>query len=260
MASSKLIITQQRLGSLSLPATEDEEVFLYEWCGSAIIAKDNANQELQTARASLRDKDAQIKKLEENFNELVNLKHNHEKELLEKFSLLLNEKKLKIRDQQRLLSGSNSDTAKHETGPPKTKSSGRAGPSRTGKRKVGEDTQALKDGGSDDEQMDIDKEPEPPAASGSDQEDALTPDRESTASEAESESHSPPIVQRPRRTADTSKGISKDSTAHTKKGGASSASQDVSPPPPKRNLPFQQKKAPVAAPSNGSETESDDEL
>ncbi|RDL38211.1 Uncharacterized protein BP5553_02551 [Venustampulla echinocandica] len=250
----------QRLGTLSLPATEDEEVFLYEWCGSAIVAKDSASEELQIARSNLREKDAQVKKLEESFNELVNLKNSHEKALLEKFSLLLNEKKLKIRDQQRLLSSSNIDLAKHETGPRIKNTSARAGPSRAGKRKMGEDTQALKDDESDDEQMDIDNEAAQSPANDSEQEEAHTPDPESTASEAESESDGPLVLQRPRRTADTSKGIAKGSTAHTKEAGSSHASQDVSPPPPKRDLPFQQKKATKPEPVDGSETESDDEL
>ncbi|TVY15854.1 hypothetical protein LARI1_G005655 [Lachnellula arida] len=104
----------QRLGSFTLRETEDEQPDLFEWCGQVVESKSKSTTELQTLKSNIKHKDEQFKKLEESFAELVDLKNGHEKSLLEKFSLLLNEKKLKIRDQQRLLASSNVDPAKLE--------------------------------------------------------------------------------------------------------------------------------------------------
>lgn len=48
-------------------------------------------------------KDGEIEKLKETLKKMTKLKREHENELLEKFALLLNEKKAKIRDQYRKL-------------------------------------------------------------------------------------------------------------------------------------------------------------
>lgn len=131
-------IRQQRLGSLILRETEDEAPDLFEWCGEAVESKSKSTTKLQTLESSLKYKDEQFKKLEESFAELVDLKNGHEKSLLEKFSLLLNEKKLKIRDQQRLLASSNVDPAKLEAleAARRDSRSRSAGPSRKGMRVV----------------------------------------------------------------------------------------------------------------------------
>ena len=50
-----------------------------------------------------------VRQLEEKLKQLSEAKRNHEEELLGKFAVLLNEKKVKIRDQQRLLRGSKVD-------------------------------------------------------------------------------------------------------------------------------------------------------
>ena len=63
-------------------------------------------------RRNILEKEAENRKLNEALEELVRLKIEHEDGLLEKFSLLLNEKKLKIRDQQRLLTGATVDPAR----------------------------------------------------------------------------------------------------------------------------------------------------
>lgn len=53
-----------------------------------------------------------IKKLNEQLEDLIRAKQEHETLLLEKFQALLNAKKLKIRDQQRLLAGAKVDPQK----------------------------------------------------------------------------------------------------------------------------------------------------
>ncbi|KAJ5032852.1 uncharacterized protein L3040_009443 [Drepanopeziza brunnea f. sp. 'multigermtubi'] len=101
----------QKLGIITLAENENAAGDLYEWCGSAVLAKDSLMNYLQSLKAKFEEKDAQIKKLEESLAEMAQMKHENETQLLQKFSLLLNEKKLKIRDQQRLLQSSKVDAA-----------------------------------------------------------------------------------------------------------------------------------------------------
>ena len=51
-----------------------------------------------------------ISKLQQTLEEFTEAKYEHEHKLLEKFRYLLNSKKMKIRDQQRLLAGAKLDT------------------------------------------------------------------------------------------------------------------------------------------------------
>lgn len=244
----ELIFRQQRLGTLALRATDDEEIDMFEWCASAVASKNKTNEELQVLRATLSGKDEQVKKLEDSFAELITLKNNHEKSLLEKFSLLLNEKKLKIRDQQRLLASSNVDPAKLQAleATRRDSKSRSAGPSRKGKRKVEEKEDSDSDEGF--EKMEVDKEE---AAPDSEDEDRRTPDAESTADETESEGEAPePPSPPPKKTVNESKASGRNARAD---------SLD-SPPRPQRSLPSRNPAPPPKyAPVDGSETESDDD-
>ncbi|CZT11873.1 uncharacterized protein RCO7_07456 [Rhynchosporium graminicola] len=250
-------ITVQKLGSIVLPTDPDGDGDLYEWCSENVVANRKLTQKLQASKAKLLDKDAQIKRLEESLAELVKAKNDNDTQLLEKFSLLLNEKKLKIRDQQRLLQSSNVDPAQlkelEEAG---TRSRSRsAGPSRTGKRKVIEvEEEDFKDGV---DKMDVDDEA---TAKDSDQEPARDSGEETaderTASEA-SEDEEPPVPLSKRKTEAKTKQEPSSSQA-----SSSRTLQDQPEPPQKRELPFSKKSpAKTAAPADeGSATESDDEL
>src|ERR1700677_3689696 len=101
---SWLMSSQQRLGVITL-VEKEEVVELYDWCGLTIKAKDKVSQELEELKAQLKTREEEAKKLDDALAEMIKVKNDHENELIEKFSLLLNEKKLKIRDQQRLLAG-----------------------------------------------------------------------------------------------------------------------------------------------------------
>jgi hypothetical protein len=253
-----LTLCQQRLGTLTLRETEEEEPDLFEWCGIAVESKSRSITELQTLKSSLKDKDEQIKKLQESFAELVVLKNGHEKSLLEKFSLLLNEKKLKIRDQQRLLASSNVDPAKLEAleAARRDSRSRSAGPSRKGKRKAGtqEDSDESDDGF---EKMDVDEKVPPPVEDSEDEEQSRrTPDADSTADETASEDEAPPPSPPAKKTINSKIG-GKNTRAER---SSPSAVQDDA-PPPKRELPTRNpdpppKPAPIL---DGSETESDDD-
>lgn len=217
-----------------------------------IISSKNAIEtELKSRNTALQEKDEEVKRLEDSQAELIKLKTDYENQLLEKFSLLLNEKKLKIRDQQRLLASSSIDPARLEAAEESRAVRGHsAGPSRRGKRKAGGPVRDRSDSESDGgfEKMDVDEAPN------ESEEQAQTTDG-STADEAESEDEAPLL---PARKPENKNGEGSSATA-----SSSRAPPEDTAPPPKRDLPFG-KKAPAAAKPapilEGSETESDDEL
>lgn len=208
----------------------------------------------------IQSKDDEVKALTNSLEELVKLKTDNEAQLLEKFSLLLNEKKLKIRDQQRLLACSNVDPAKlAEVEASRAVASPHSpGPSRGGKRKANaSDESEGSDAGF--EKMEVDD----PVAEESDPEPPQTPD-ESTADEADSEDDLP-------EPAPAAKFVSSAKGKETKSTSAQPSTSATAPLPPRRNLPFNGKQPPASKPEppastsksapadEGSETESDDD-
>ena len=130
--------------------------------------------------------------------ELVQLKNDIDTHLLEKFSLLLNEKKLKIRDQQRLLQNSTVDPAQVKELEQARSSSRSAGPSRKGKRKAGAVEEELDEGF---EKMDVDDKP---TVEDADQDSARNSDDstadEETADQASDDDDEPPAPPPKRQT------------------------------------------------------------
>ncbi|PMD38820.1 hypothetical protein L207DRAFT_513302 [Hyaloscypha variabilis F] len=250
-----LIITLQKrvegithkLGAFTLTKNDAalDGIDLFEWCGLALTAKRAIENELQSQQKALRQNTEQVQKLEVKLAELEKLKNAHENDLLEKFSLLLNEKKLKIRDQQRLLASSNVEPAR--LADVEESRSGRAhsaGPSGKGKRKADARVETDDEESDGFENMEVDEAPE------SEQDQPQTPQDESTADEA-SEDEAP---------------VSAPTRSNRQKSPVQASSSIASPPPkdavlsPKRDLPFQRKPAAKPAPVlDGSETESDDD-
>ena len=210
------------------------------------------------------------------------LKEANETALLEKFSLLLNEKKLKIRDQQRLLATANVDQTKVQEMELETEEPARA--LRTKKRKAN----AAKTAGSDSddafEKMDVDK----PSVSttgrvGEDSEEDVSDQRDAqTASETESDSDvemtgknsSKPVSPPVKKSQASQQRLSqvKEKSPPSTRTRAATAEKESEPVrvekvalPPRRELPFTNRKtvkksSPLPAAKDGSETESDDEL
>jgi hypothetical protein len=186
---------------------------------------------------------------------MVKLKKNYEDDLIEKFSLLLNEKKLKIRDQQRLLASANVDPAKAAAVERSRTSakSGSAGPSKPRKRKAGQMGQDETDSDEGFQKMDVENQQD--GATDSEGEQPGTPDRDSTA-EVETEDEDRPAPPPVRKTGSGRK----TAEVNTEQDGSDSDAL-----PPRRELPFSKKPAskeatpPKAAPTGGSETESDDD-
>lgn len=225
---------------------------------------------MEALRIKYREQQEALDKLNGNFRELNQLKDDHEIQLLEKFNLLLNEKKLKVKNQQTLLAGAKVDPEKLEamqaTRPGKPRA---AGTSRSGKRKAGKQAQAVSSDDSDDafEKMDVDKnQDEDDTADESDSKQIQTPERsdEETASEDEADAPQPQsrLPVRKNVVQDES-----DEEMQLQPATKPTKTTKINELPPKRELPFARKSAPAAVPApkpanDGSETESgsDDEL
>ena len=103
----------QRLGEVVLKKDEEEEIDSISWVSTAILRGNHLQDELSELQTRYDDQADIIKQLKEQLEDLIQAKKDHETALLEKFRELLNQKKLKIRDQQRLLATSKVD---RETG------------------------------------------------------------------------------------------------------------------------------------------------
>lgn len=129
----------QRVGTIKLAQDDErEEISAFDWVDTAVARSDDLRTELDILQTSLSSQQDQVAKLTAQLYELVKAKTEHEAELLRKFAQLLNAKKLKIRDQQRLLDGAgiNPKTAAASTGAHHSASSRTVAPSGRGKRKA----------------------------------------------------------------------------------------------------------------------------
>ncbi|KAI9873808.1 MAG: hypothetical protein M1830_010587 [Pleopsidium flavum] len=113
IAGTKLTITlrkniggiTQRLGIITLEQDESQAVELFEWAGKAVEASTTLETEVASLSARYRTQQETLAQLNHQLENLIRAKAEHEDVLLEKFMELINAKKLKIRDQQRLLAG-----------------------------------------------------------------------------------------------------------------------------------------------------------
>lgn len=93
----------QRLGTLSLAYDEAEGIELFDWCGDAVDSRAQAQQALEEATAKQSTLQAAVDDLKAQLDEFLTTKDSDETAMLEKFCTLLNEKKVKIRVQQKML-------------------------------------------------------------------------------------------------------------------------------------------------------------
>jgi len=180
-------VCQQKLGTISLPHDEDE-IDIFGWCGLALRERDTLRQEMEALKTKANDKDEEISKLKQSYAELVKMKDEHETQFLEKFSLILNEKKLKIRDQQRLLATATVDPAKVEAVEESRLATCSRSPglSRRGKRKAIPKSQESDDESDGFEKMDMDEHVE---KDDSDEEPSRTPDHSDEETQSEDGDH-----------------------------------------------------------------------
>ncbi|PHH81624.1 hypothetical protein CDD82_317 [Ophiocordyceps australis] len=93
----------QRLGIIEFACDQKERIQLYDWCDTALDALAESKAEAQASAARARELEAAVSDLQTQLNELVETKQQDETALLCKFRDLLNEKKVKIREQQKII-------------------------------------------------------------------------------------------------------------------------------------------------------------
>lgn len=102
--SRVLTQAQQKLGQVDLPVyTGLEQPDAFEWAEIAAKNFDDSRHHIETIEAQLATQAETIGKLQSQLDSIVNAKAEHEGVLLHKFTELINSKKVKIRDQQRVL-------------------------------------------------------------------------------------------------------------------------------------------------------------
>ncbi|KAK3997110.1 DNA repair protein XRCC4 [Cladorrhinum sp. PSN332] len=266
----------QRLGALTLNWKEDEAIQLYDWCGAVAQEREKLKEQVISETTKTADLESRIADLRHQLEELTQAKKEREAELLEKFCELLNEKKVKIREQQKLLNNSaaNIDSSRlgstvakvaqlsvnssqEESQKPAVSSR-----SRTATKRKAAQRDAESDSDDDDEfekaptavtdKMDVDepppsqREPSPQALPEDDR--MTTDDGDATGSEPDDADDEPaPSPPPTRRKPATRGGKDKDvpmQTTHNLRNRSPAPKAKVSAPPP----------------AGGSETESDDEL
>ena len=102
----------QRLGEISLKIDEKEDPNLVAWVQTATTRAGLLDEQVSSLQEKFDEQSEVIKRLELHFEELSKASKEHEETLLQKCCELLNEKKGKIRDQQRLLAVAKIDPAK----------------------------------------------------------------------------------------------------------------------------------------------------
>jgi hypothetical protein len=218
--------------------------------------------------------------LKNQLEDLITAKTTHEAELLRKFCLILNEKKAKIRDQQRLLASAKVDLAKVravQTGEMPVMAK-KVKESRPGKRKARLEREVSTDGderepGFESMDMDIDQ-----VLDDSDREGAMTPDEDEETADDDDEEQSLPVKAPTRPTHQTTgekgTGAGPNIAQAVKSPSRSTAPitagerQEESKSPPRRQLPFPKKQVvpaattadlPIMNDNEGSETASEDD-
>lgn len=94
---------QQRLGAIVLKQDDEQAIELFEWSGIAAARADSLEKDVVGLQDRHQVAQETIRRLKDQLEELTRAKSQHESQLMANFAQLINEKKLKIRNQQRLL-------------------------------------------------------------------------------------------------------------------------------------------------------------
>ena len=265
------------MGDITLRYKPEEPIDVVDWCNTSILAYEEATAALKEEGQRTTKLEKELETLQNQLNELIDAKKADENDLLEKFRDLLNEKKVKIREQQRLIDASShgvpptiEDSLEAAPPSPKVKKEPKEsqrripGPSRRGKRKQA--TPSVEEQSSDEdgfEKMDTDEPRNAPPLPDSEDERTTTAGSEEDLTASEDEEAAPPPPSR-----STRKASARPSTRAASQAVKSEASEKAAEeaPPPKRDLPFATRKKGGTAKTKpppqqeASETESDDEL
>ena len=256
----------QRLGEITLKETQDLELDTVSWTLTAIACSEKLQAEVQDLTAKYESANYIIADLNKQLNDLILAKQEHEEAMLVKFRDLLNAKKSKIRDQQRLLTTAKVDPQRAEAiqvarGHTSANGKGRAAEaSRSGKRKTRADADADEDGEEsprhDDEESEDAFEPVPTksnstaskytaaataTAGDSENEQSDTPEASDDVTEDESEENDREPV---RQKTKSHQGRMAKTTGQ--QPDAAAMEMDVDSLPPARTLPFEKGKTTAA--------------
>ncbi|KAL9044371.1 MAG: hypothetical protein Q9214_002485 [Letrouitia sp. 1 TL-2023] len=216
----------QILGSLTLMKDSNLVLDIFSWCSVSLANSSTLVALVSSLEDKCKKQEAAIADLRQHVEDLAKRKEEHEDILIQKFAELLNEKKLKIREQNRLLVTAKPDPRRVTEMQRLRSQSVKHNPeeSREGKRKVS-------DGASDAESdafEDVKHEQVEEPAYDSEQETPQHSDLDATDDEIENDDlDSVPTVV-------GAKGKVLEGT----KMRAASLSRSPIPPPPKRELPF----------------------
>ncbi|KAJ6000098.1 hypothetical protein N7481_000507 [Penicillium waksmanii] len=248
----------QRLGTITLKQSE-AEIELFEWAGTAAARNRALEQETSTLNARYQEAASTVQKLTQQLDDLVQAKAQHENQLMANFTQLLNEKKLKIRNQQRLLASATADPDKVSEMQASAMQFNRSPESpRLTKRGHGNTT----DEDSDDfEPMDIDREKKAGKLAAATEADSHDQDTD------EGGQSTPPPGNDGNTTTDDESGEEQEQEPDLKQKRPSAPKAKEAAPPPRRELPFTRRGAvttpkaatPPAAAGDGTGGETDDD-
>ncbi|KAL1958337.1 hypothetical protein VTO42DRAFT_4654 [Malbranchea cinnamomea] len=269
----------QRLGAVTLKQDDDQAIQLFDWTGTAVGRANDLANEITNLKAKYRQAEETIHQLTSQLEDLIQAKNEHEDQLIAKFAKLLNEKKLKIRNQQRLLATAKIDSEKlaQLEAADAGKKHRKPDASRKSKRKAEEElpTESQSEDSFDTMEVDTKAEDEvdnEATASEPERESTPQPLEDETASEDEEEIAAPSSPPPSKKSDSTSKQEENEAPSQSAsqrvpptRSPRAPAARPTSSPPPRRELPFARRKAnpPPAkepAPESGDGTTSDDEL
>ena len=217
----------QKLGSIGLKETTDE-IQLFDWASQAVDQQTSIANEVATLRTKAEIDKATVSALQAQLADLVQAKADHEEQLISKFALLLNEKKVAIRNQQRLVGTAKVDNKKMKALQRSNDGAHKGTASRGSRKRKSDAVSETKNDDDDDSEAFVTMEVDNMREATGDAQDSreTTPDTESGADDEEGGADVQIL----------SRDAVGDSRAKVKDAPASS-------PPPSRSLPFKQKNA-----------------
>jgi hypothetical protein len=269
----------QRLGELTLNAAPDYEIDTLEWTATAIRRGEDLTTQRDSAIAKAKESEQRVKSLAAQLEELVSVRKESEDQMLIAFADVLNTKKRKVRELQRMveelrMSGDN-DQEKGESKDDRSKDTMRdekkraPGTSRRGKRKAKEEPRD-----DDESKMAIDGAEEhaegsedsgefermrSPAAEREDDSTEQDTGDEGDGAEGPAEPAKRRVGTIGGRKMDAGSDKASDEKMVEGDQTATSGSQKPQDPPPPRELPFTRQREAAQRQDEGEET-SDDEL
>ncbi|KAG5984125.1 hypothetical protein E4U55_005924 [Claviceps digitariae] len=232
----------QRLGAISLHYEINETIELFDWCAISVDALTQTKESASESVAKLNSIQESVDELKSQLEELIQAKQEDELALLQKFRNLLNEKKVKIRQQQTLIA----ELSTNETRlPEEPKSADELPQAKLSKKRAVTKRKAKTvepEESDNDFSTTIKSEPEHSDA------DNTTEATASVLSDDENDDDDD----------DNNDNIVSHDSGKMETEAEAPKKQAAAPPPP-RTLPFQRKK-PVAPANSTDATDSDDEL